>query len=74
MAIQKENHDPYLFQVSLKLIIKNKKGEVPPPEALPIKKIRHPSKTRENDKDRRPMQTKRRYPIGPMNKDNLPPI
>jgi len=26
--MQKRNHDPYLFQVSLKLILKNKKGEV----------------------------------------------
>ena len=25
---QKENHNPHLFQVSLKLILKNKKGEV----------------------------------------------
>ncbi len=26
--MQKEKHDPYLFQVSLKLILKNEKGEV----------------------------------------------
>ena len=28
MTIQKENHDPYLFEVSLKLILKNTKGEI----------------------------------------------
>lgn len=26
--MQKEKHDPYLFQVSLKLILKNKRGEI----------------------------------------------
>ena len=26
--MQKEKHDPYLFQISLKLILKNKKGEI----------------------------------------------
>ena len=28
MKAQKENHNPYLFHVSLKLILKNKKGEI----------------------------------------------
>ena len=28
MKTQEENHDPYLFQVSLKLILKNRKGEI----------------------------------------------
>jgi ADP-ribose pyrophosphatase YjhB (NUDIX family) len=28
MVMQEEKHDPYLFQVSLKIILKNKKGEI----------------------------------------------